>query len=539
MLLLLLGMSAAASAAGRSCEQLRTAQVKGVQVSATTEVIGTLPTEDLVKGRGQDADKVDPHLANLPAFCRVIAILTPVPRSRIEMELWLPAKWNGKLLAIGSHGFGGNFERGDMAMGLHRGYAVVMSDLGHSSREAQRQNNFNVGSGAFAVGNNVAIDDFAWRATHESAVAAKELVKLRYGSGAKHAYFDTCSNGGRQAMREAQQFPDDFDGIIAGSAAMNWTRSFASTVLQYQSGMLPDGSKLTDAKLQLAQKAALAACDRIDGLADGLINDPRECHWQPRTLLCKSGESGGQCLTDAEVAAIERIEASIKDPASGEELFPGLSPGSETHWRNLPAFNAVTANYYRYMVLDDPKWTPDRSTDIVGLIRKSEQAGSPGTRINSMNPDLSAFRKRGGRLIQFHGWNDPSFAAADIPRYYAEVVALQPDADKMRATQDFYRLFMIPGMAHCYGGDGPVNIGALNHSSVRPVDVQHDVLEALDRWVDKRVAPDTITGSQVDAAGRIQRQMPSVTWPKTAVYVKGDANDARSFQCRVPARSQP
>ena len=526
-------LSATASAAELDCEQLQRSGIAGVKVLSTSEVVGSLPAADVVKGRGPDANKVNPHLLNLPPFCRVIAILNPVPRSRIEIEVWLPRQWNGKLLGIGSHGFGGNFERGDMAMGLHRGYAVVTSDLGHSSGTNERQAGFNVGLAEFAVGNEVAVDDFAWRATHEMTVAAKNLVTLRYGAAPRRSYFDGCSNGGRQAMREAQQFPGDYDGIVAGSAAMNWTRSFASTLAQFQSGTLPSGERITAQRLLLAHNAAIAACDRLDGLADGLINDPTRCNWKPDALLCKAGGDRNDCLTADEVAAIARVENPLRHPVSGEELYVGLAPGSESSWRNMLSLNAVTANYYRYMVVNDPKWQPGPETNVFDLLQKSEQPGSPGNRINSVNPDLSAFRARGGRLIQYHGWNDPSFAPADAPRYYAEVVDLQSGPDKLQRTQDFYRLFMTPGMAHCSGGEGPVNFGALDHAPAAAIDAKHDVLAALALWVEKGVAPNSIIATQVEDGKHSQRQMPLCPWPKVAAYVGGDANSASSFACRA------
>jgi feruloyl esterase len=526
-------LSATAGAAGLRCEQLLHAGVAGLKVLAASEVVGSLPAADNVNGRGADANKVSPYLLNLPPFCRVSAILNPVPESRIEIELWLPQQWNGKLLGIGSHGFGGNFERGDMAMGLHRGYAVVTSDLGHSNKTQERQAGFNVGSAEFAVGTDVTVDDFAWRATHEMTVAAKKLVKLHYGAGPGRSYFDGCSNGGRQSMREAQQFPGDYDGIVAGSAATNWTRSMASTVVQFQSGILPSGERMTLPKLRLAHDAAIAACDRLDGLADGLIVDPTRCTWKPQALLCKAGADPGSCLTADEIAAVERVESPLRDPVSGKELYVGMPPGSEIFWRNMLSTNAVTNNNYRYLVVHDPKWQPGAETNVIDLIEKSEQPGSPGNRINSMNPDLSAFRKRGGKLIQYHGWNDPSFAPADTPRYYAEVVDLQSGPDRLQRAQGFYRLFMVPGMAHCYGGEGPINFGGLDHASSAAIDAQHDVLAALDLWVEKGVAPDSIIATQVADDKQPQRQMPLCPWPKVAAYLGGDANNASSFVCRA------
>ena len=326
-----------------------------VQILTARSVESRLPPEDDVKGRGANASAVDPHLINLPAFCRVNAILSPVAGSRIGVELWLPQAWNGKLLGIGSHGFGGNIERGDMGMALRRGYAVATSDLGHSSRVSQRQADFNIGDASFARNNEVAVDDFAWRATHEMTVTAKSLVRRFYGKAARRSYFDGCSNGGRQAMREAQQFPADYDGILAGSAAMYWTRSFAATANYFQAGMLPGGIKITQAKLTLAQNAAIDACDSLDGAKDGLISDPRRCGWKASQIICHPGEDPASCLTSDEAVALDRVHNAIVEPGTGRVLYDGLHPGGEASWRNMIAFNAVTANFYRYMVMGDPR----------------------------------------------------------------------------------------------------------------------------------------------------------------------------------------
>lgn len=537
--LLLLAMAAAAvpaAAATSSCASLSDFKSATVKVTHAEAMKGSLPPADLTPARGASKGKVNPELLDLPAFCRVFAILSPVPGSRIEMELWLPQKWNSKLLGIGSHGFGGNFEHGDMAMGMLRGYAVATSDMGHSSRISETQAGFNVGDARFAMGNPVAVEDFAWRSTHEMTVAAKALVLAFYGVPHKLAYFEGCSNGGRQAMREAQQFPADYDGIIAGSAAMNWTGSFAATLLYFKAGFLPSGGQLKPEKLQIAQAAAVAACDKLDGLADGLISDPSRCHWRASSIVCPPGSNSADCLTAEEAAAIDRMYEPLIDSATGKQAYPGLEPGGETMWRNMTGFNAVSSNFYRYVVYEDAKWTPDANVDVMDALHRSQLAGSAGLSIDSINPDLSAFRARGGKLIQYHGWTDPSFAGRFSPDYYAEVVDLQPDADKLAATQKFYRLFMSPAMAHCYGGYGPINFGALDHVAAPTRTADNDVLEALDRWVEKKVAPKALVATEFTDTGAVKRQMPLCAYPQVAAYTKGDPMSAQSYRCATPPK---
>ena len=534
---------ATAHAAPQACAQLTRASLPSVQIVSAVQVQDILPAADLVPSRGANAQPVNPHLHNLPPFCRVIATLTPVRGSRIGIELWLPENWNGKLLGIGNHGFGGEYERGDMAQGMHRGYAVVTTDMGHStpgysSRTSEIQAGFNVGIASFAVGNPVAVEDFAWRATHEMTVTAKALIRHHYGKKPRRSYFNACSGGGRQALREAQQFPKDYDGIIAGSAAMYWTRAMASTLYYYRLGFLPSGARMTAPKLRLAQNAAIAACDRLDGLADGLIADPARCSWNPKSLLCRSGTDKNACLSPEEIAAIEAAEAPFRDPRTGEILYEGQAPGSESYWRNMLSANSVTTNHFRFLVAQDSSWEPGPNSDPVALLRLSERPGAPALGINSVDPDLSAFRAGGGKLIQYHGWNDASFAPAFVPRYYSEVVDLEPGRNKLASTQNYYRLFMVPGMAHCHGGEGPVHFGALDHETSPIVDADHDVLEALDRWVDRGVAPAKIIATQFDRSQRPQRQMPICPWPQVALYSGGDPNRAESFACRTPAQDR-
>lgn len=524
---------AAAFAASKPCGQLLRAGLQNVQVTSALDVVGTLPETDVMTSQGPTAEGIDPNLRNLPRFCRVKAVLSPVPGSKIGVELWLPRQWNGKLLAIGGHGYAGNFEHADMAMGLHRGYAVVNTDGGHSRTESP--------GASFAVGNDVALDDFAWRAVHKMTVAAKELVRLNYGTGARLSYFNGCSTGGRQGLREAQQFPDDYDGIISGGAPINWGGLMASQLWQYRAGDLGGGARISPAKLTVAHRGALAACDRLDGLADGLIADPMRCRWDPRTIECRAGADPGDCLTAAEAAAVARMYAPIKDPRTGRNLYDGMAPGSEQLW--LPRNGNVgeppryAIMFFRDLVMRDPNWSVASDDDILHALWMSENPKSPIGGITRTNPDLSAFRESGGKLIQFHGWSDQAMSAGLYPRYYSEVVALHPGPDGLARTRDYHRLFMVPGMGHCREGDGPVNFGALTHIPSPVIDADHDILEALDRWVDKGVAPDRIIATEFDQAQRPQRQMPLCPWPEVATFVAGDANRAESFACRVPAEN--
>ncbi len=529
------GLFAQAQAAGpaASCSDLLQAHLPHVNVIGAADVSGALPKLDRFvpswegSAQGASRDEESGALSNLPPFCRVIARLSPVPKSAIIIELWLPKQWNGKLLAFGNHGYAGEFERANMAMGLNRHYAVVTTDTGHSIKQFPRAE--------FAVGNSVAVEDFAWRAVHEMTVTAKALVRLHYTVSASRAYFDGCSDGGREALREAQQFPSDFNGIIAGSPAAYWTRFMASDLNETQAGELADGKRMTPAKLALASKAAVAAC----GIADGVLADPAHCRWDPRTLECKVGDDPSKCLSAAEVQAIVRVESPIKDPQSGEVLYPGMEPGSEKAWMSgtgsMTGLNNTVASYYRYMVTGDPSWN-GTGADVVKLLRQSELPGAPGVLINTTSPDLSAFHAQGGKLIQYHGWNDASMAPRYSTLYYNQVVQRANGPDKLAQTEDYFRLFMVPGMGHCLHGDGPINFGGLDQEIAAIPTADNDVLEALDSWVTLGRAPEKIVATQYTEGRKAERDMPLCPWPKVAVYVSGDPQRAESFSCSLPGK---
>ena len=524
------------------CNDMSRAKLKNGRILTATEVEGVLPEIHIAPSLGHD--RKSGKLDDLPRFCRVVARLSPVPESEILIEIWLPQKWNEKLLAIGNHGYGGEFEHGDMVDGLNRGYATVITNTGHTGRhtpESGFQGGFSVGDARLMMEHGAAVDDYAWRAVHEMAVAAKVLVKHRYGMGPRLSYFNGCSLGGRQAMREAIQFPEDFDGIISGAPAMYWTRFMAADLRTYLLGDLGHGTRISREKLKLAHEAVLAKCDLLDNLADGLLADPLRCYWKPEEIQCESGNDGADCLTAAEVAAVGGMLQPLTDPETGEWLYDGWVPGGELMWAsdvgNMIELGFPTANHYRYEVLRDPSWQPD-GADIYELLKLAEAPGSPGSKINTISTDLSAYRERGGKIIQYHGWADQAMPALWQTRYYNEVVSRQNDEDKLAATQSFYRLFMVPGMAHCFGGTcGPTIIGALSQPSAHAQQPKYDILEALDMWVEKGVAPEKIIATAPKKANGLVRQMPLCPFPQVAIYHGGDVNSAESFACKAPQKN--
>ena len=539
--LFLAGAAATLAAAGASAEPVTCAKlsrfaVGAGHIEAADSLPSGLPKKDIPPSRGPGGPYLNPVFSKMPVFCRVLATLSPVTGSKIGVELWLPEEWNGKLLAIGNHGFGGEFERADMAMGLKRGYAVVATDTGHRAPYSTA-GGFSVGDARFAMqGGDVALDDYNWRAVHEMTIAAKAIVAQRYGVSARYAYFDGCSKGGGQAMREAQQFPADYDGIIAGSAAMYSTRLMVSDLWASMLGNLGGGLRITPAKLQLAQHAATDACDGLDGLVDGVVADVERCVWRPSTLRCAPGGDASACLTDAEVSAITRAEQPLRDPVSGAWLYAGFAPASETRWisplGNMGAPNPITDTYFRYMVTRDPNWSATKA-DPIALLRQSEEPANALSRSNAINPDVSGFRRRGGKLIQYHGWADEAMVPGYTSRYYREVVELQPGPRRLDKTQAFYRLFMVPGMGHCAGGSAPVNFGGLAQQLSTFVDADHDVLEALDRWVETGKSPERLIASSYSTGGENSRQMPLCPYPAVAVYVGGNTASAASFSCKA------
>jgi tannase/feruloyl esterase len=434
---------------------------------------------------------------DVPASCRVTASMKSTTDSDIEMELWIPlADWNGKLLGVGNANFCGGEDTPRMALGLRQHYAAVGTDLGHKGCDA-----------SFAVGHPEKVIDFGYRALHETTLRAKDALAALYGSAPKHSYFSGCSTGGNQALMEAQRYPDDYDGVVAG-APTNYLHFHGSGIWNSQVG-----SVLPRDKRELLHRAVLAACDSRDAV--GLLDDPRQCRFDPETLLCPGAEDAPNCLTRAQAEAAKKIYAGPTSTRTGEVIYPGLERGSELGWPpgRQPGLNQLS--YYRDAVHEDANWdwhTFDVERDVALADQKH------GRILSAVDPDLRLFAERGGKLILYHGWDD-ALAPQNTVNYYESVVTtIGKQADTV------VRLFMIPRVAHCGGGSGTD---------------QFNALAALERWVEAGIAPDRITAQHV-TGNRVDMERPLCPYPQVARWKGlGSTNDAANFECAAPTPDRP
>lgn len=436
--------------------------------------------------------------AELPAYCRVAATLRPTDDSDIKMEVWLPEEgWNGKYQAVGNGGWSGSINTNAMKLAVRRGYATSSTDTGHTG-----------GSASFALGHPEKLIDYAYRSEHEMTVQAKAIIAEFYGKGPRFSYWNGCSAGGKQALMEAQRYPGDYDGMIAGSPASNWTGRAAQSIWVQQAVHLDEASFIPPAKYPAIHRAALAACDAMDGVEDGVLENPRRCRFDPQALLCK-GADGPECLTAAQVAAARKIYGPSVNPRTKKPIYPGLERGSELGWATWggPRPLGIGLDYFRYVVFEDPNWD-FRKLDFDRDIERAEKLD--GGRINATNPNLKPFLAR-GKLIQYHGWNDPQISPGNSVDYYQSVV------ERLGDVGGSYRLFMVPGMAHCGGGEGTSTF---------------DMVTALERWVEEKKAPDQILASRV-REGKVERTRPLCPFPQEAVYKgTGSTDEAGNFECR-------
>jgi len=440
--------------------------------------------------------------AKLPSFCRVAATLKPTSDSDIKVEVWLPAGgWNGKFEAVGNGGWAGTISYPAMADALQHGYATSSTDTGHVG-----------GRGTFALGHPEKFIDFAYRSEHEMTVKAKAIVAAFYGNGPKYSYWNGCSTGGRQGLAEAQRYPDDFDGIVAGAQANPRTRLGAWHLTVGTAALKDPAAFIPPSKYPAIHRAVLAACDAADGVKDGLLNDPPRCHFDPTVLTCK-GPDGADCLTPRQVEAAKIIMSPVKT-SRGEEIFPGYAPGTELGWGALiggPEPTAITLDHYKYVVFKDPNWDW-RTFDLERDLAIAEKVDK-GT-INAIDPNLTPFTSRGGKLLMYHGWSDQLVGPGTSVNYYERVTkALGGPAKTMASV----RLFMVPGMGHCRGGEGPNTF---------------DMMTALEQWVEQGKAPVQILASHA-TNGASDRTRPLCPYPQLATYKgSGSIDEAASFTCR-------
>ena len=437
----------------------------------------------------------------LPAYCEVTATVSPAAGSTIGVVYRLPVGWNGKMLGLGGGGWAGNVRIESATPGLKSGYATAQTDGGHGA----------TGPWDTAWASNPeAITDFAYRAIHLMTEVGKEVVAKYYGKQETRAYFQGCSTGGRQGLMEVQRFPDDYDGVISGAPVYNLLVQ-TSSVVRNQILSAP-GAGFTADQLKLVNDAVLKSCDAKDGLADGIITDPRACSWDPAELQCKPGAAGVACLSEGQVAALRSVYSGVQEIDGRQAAWP-LSRGSELGWSrfiqtstaNPDASNGGGLGGLRGPILGDPNFDMAKFDHTVDLATVRSSAFARAYEAN--NPAIGAFTKH-GKLLMWHGWYDPGPSAIGTITYFRNVAGAAPDA------ADNVRLFLAPGVYHCGGGPGPD---------------QFDLLGALDQWVKTGKPPQTLLATKVDA--KISR--PLCPYPAMPHYKgSGDPDAAASFECR-------
>jgi Tannase and feruloyl esterase len=503
-------------AVAQTCEKLANLKLANTTITAAQSVAAgafTPPTGSAAPFK------------ELPAFCRVTGVIKPTTDSDIRFEVWMPSTgWNGKFQGIGNGGFAGTITQPALAAAVARGYAAASTDTGHTTTDA-----------SWALGHPEKIVDYGHRAVHEMTEKAKSIISAFYGNGPKRSYFASCSNGGRQALMEAQRYPNDYDGLIAGAPANQFTHILSGFAWNLQATLNDPASYIPATKLKSIEAASLAACDARDGVTDGVIDDPVKCSFDPSVLLCKGAESDG-CLTEKQLTALKKIYAGPRT-STGEQIIPGFLPGGETGpggwlaWitgagsnKGLQFFFATQT--FANMIYNNPAWD-FKSFD---LDKDSKLADEKlASSLNATDPNLKAFKARGGKLILYHGWSDAALPPVNTINYFQNVVAKLGE----RESGSFMRLFMVPGMQHCGAGPGPSSFGAFITSGQS--DPQHDMSLALERWVEQGIAPDQIIAAKrqgLDPKSPVVRTRPLCAYPQVARYKgSGSTDDAANFVC--------
>jgi feruloyl esterase len=498
----------APAVAQQSCDSLTSLKIPNATITSATAINSpsdlVLPRTGGPGGAGGAGNAPDVPVP----FCRVAGFSAPTSDSHISFEVWLPAAatWNGKFEFVGNGGFTGAIGYPALMTGLKRGYAVASTDTGHTTADE-----------AWALDHPEKLVDWSYRAVHESTVDSKMVVQSYYGKAPKLSYWNGCSTGGKQGLTEAQRYPDDFDGIVAGAPANFITHLQAWTI--YQSWVaLKDGieapSYIPPAKYPVLHKAVLDACDAKDGVADGVIEDPMRCHFDPKTIQCQ-GPDAPTCLTAPQVKTAQLIYAGPKF-ADGKQIFPSYEPGSELAWGAMaggPAPASIGDGFFKFMVFKDPNWD-FRTLDVNRDTQKADH--DLASVVNATDPNLKAFRDHGGKIVMYHGWIDQAIAPENSVNYYNSVVKVMGGQDK---TQQFLRLFMVPGMMHCAGGVGPNTF---------------DALGAVEQWRENNTPPTKIIATH-STKGVVDNTRPLCPHPQEAIYKgTGDTTDPANFTCGNP-----
>ena len=444
----------------------------------------------------------------LPAFCDVQAVSRPSADSEIKFELWMPAEsWNGRLAETGNGGFGSNIGYNNLAEFVAKGYAGTGSNTGHE------------GGANSLIGHPEKLIDWGYRAVHETTVNAKAIIAAYYGSGPKYSYWDACSTGGRQGWMAAEYYPSDFDGYVIGDPANPMTRLQSGSIWSNRVVQKDPATFISAAKWQTIHDTILKQCDGKDGVVDGLIEDPTVCNFDPNTLLCKNGD-GDDCLTVVQIDALNKLAHGAVSPTTGKNFYPGWPmatkqfPGPVLGNKQGADPQGDAIDTFR-VLFQDANWdyhTMDFDADIA----KSDKMGN-GLMNATDQSKLKPIFDHGGKVLLYHGWADANITPLISVEYYNSAVEANGGLDK---TYNEIRLFMVPGMAHCGGGDGPNAF---------------DKLDAISNWVEKGKAPDAIVASHSNSQGFVDRTRPLCPYPQVAKYKgTGNINDADSFVCAKP-----
>ncbi len=500
-------LAAVPSAGALDCEDLAGLRLPDIRIDEVTISSGESPGGEGVPDRASRA--IVPH-------CKVNGVVG----SEIRFEVLLPDDWNGKFLMAGGGGFAGSLGR-QGGFSVNRGYAVAATDTGHQGAGIRAD---------WAYGQPERLVNYGYLGVHRTTETAKAIVREYYGREAENSYFYGCSNGGRQALMSAQRFPEDFDGIVAGAPAHDFSGVLAAFAYNMQR-IFPDPENLaepvvTPQNRKLLETEILRRCDTLDGLEDGFLTDPRECGFKLSDLpLCADGESADHCLT---MRQREAIAAVYGGPRNFEgQIFPGFPFGGEAarggwqSWITGPSPSLVRSygepssqfgfatQGFKYLVFQDPDF--DYSTyDFDDYGRDSAHLAGF---LDATSTDLSGLKEAGGKLLLWHGWSDPALTAFGSINYFEEAERRDP------GVRDYFRFFLLPGVLHCGGGPGPSRV---------------EWLEALERWVEDGEAPEELSAAKVEDGGPTKTR-PLCVYPERAEYTGGDPNERSSYECREPS----
>jgi feruloyl esterase len=494
-----LALGAQIGLAAATCESLVSLGVPHTKITLAQPVAAgefTLPAGTPAPFPGA----AGPNFKDLPAFCRVSATSMPTSDSEIKIEVWMPVLgWNGKLRGTGNGGLGGNLSFGGLATAMHGGFAAAAENTGHEN------------GSAYALSHPEKVIDFGDRAAHEMTITAKAAIAAFYGSAPKFSYMNECGGGSIAALKEAQKYPEDYDGVVVGGFAAHLTHHTFAQMWIWQATHKDAASFIPPAKFPAIHQAALAAC----GAKDGVIDNPAECKFDPEVMECRGADSEA-CLTAPQVEAARKLYAGPRNPRTGEQIYSPLYPGSELGWGQLTgdAPISIAADFFKYFVYKDPAWDykthPVNFDSDVALADKL--ANLP---VNAMDPDIKKFAARGGKMMLHGGWNDAGVPPLEAVNYYNSVVKTIGAKTALSAV----RLYMVPGMGHCGGGEGTDHF---------------DLFPALQQWVEQKQAPGELVAARIEN-GKEVRTRPLCTYPEIASYKgSGSRDDASNFVCKKP-----